>query len=273
MLISEEEYCPICYTNVINGFNSEEAVTFDECGHKFCRECCLEQFKQLIEKAEIDKVRCLDYECLRPVSEKQLEQILTVCDKLELMEKYRRFKASKNLDLDPLVRFCPKPDCGQHMRGEEGAQKLQCPKCSTWICFKCRDEWHGDDVTCEEAMNKQLAGWAEENKDNVSFCPMCRTKIEKNLGCNHMTCGFCKYEFCWSCGASATNAERHFDSGRGCGVKKMDDRVKPGDHLKITKTSKCKEQSWKIGKIVLVVIFFPIVLVFYMPYTQTKKSL
>ena len=30
MLISEEEYCPICYTNVINGVNSQEAVTFDE---------------------------------------------------------------------------------------------------------------------------------------------------------------------------------------------------------------------------------------------------
>ena len=93
--------------------------------------------------------------------------------------------------------------------------------------------WHGELITCEEALNRQLEGWAEENAGNISFCPMCRTRIEKNKGCNHMTCAFCKYEFCWSCGASATNAERHFDIGRGCGVQVMDDKIKPGDHLKL----------------------------------------
>ena len=82
-------------------------------------------------------------------------------------------------------------------------------------------------------MNKQLEGWAEENQGNISFCPMCRTRIEKNKGCNHMTCAFCKYEFCWACGASVTTAERHFEPGRGCGVKMMDESVKPGDHLNL----------------------------------------
>lgn len=47
-----------------------------------------------------------------------------------------------------------------------------------------------------------------------------------------MTCGFCKYEFCWACGTSATSAENHFGSGRGCGVGMMEANIKPGDHLK-----------------------------------------
>ena len=46
-----------------------------------------------------------------------------------------------------------------------------------------------------------------------------------------MTCLFCSYEFCWACGGSATRADRHFEFGRGCGVKQMDDTVKPGDHM------------------------------------------
>ena len=82
-------------------------------------------------------------------------------------------------------------------------------------------------------MNNQLEGWAKENKDKVSFCPMCRTRIEKNEGCNHMTCGFCGYEFCWVCGASATAEDNHFGVLRGCGVDIMDDTKRPGDHLKI----------------------------------------
>ena len=127
-----------------------------------------------------------------------------------------------------MVRWCPKIDCGEHMRAQNAdALQVVCPKCSTKVCFKCRDEWHGE-LSCEEAMKKQLQGWAEENKDNVSFCPMCRTKIEKNKGCNHMTCYFCNFEFCWACGGSASSSEGHF-SGKGCGVKMMDETVKPGD--------------------------------------------
>jgi len=44
-----------------------------------------------------------------------------------------------------------------------------------------------------------------------------------------MTCGFCKYEFCWACGGSASAADDHFGFNKGCGVNMMDDKVKPGD--------------------------------------------
>jgi ariadne-1 len=36
---------------------------------------------------------------------------------------------------------------------------------------------------------------------NTKMCPQpnCRRPIEKNQGCNHMTCKVCGFEFCWIC--------------------------------------------------------------------------
>ena len=75
--------------------------------------------------------------------------------------------------------------------------KLQCPLCDTFVCFSCREEWH-DEPSCEAAFIKKLG--IQDQSKRISFCPMCKLKIQKNEGCNHMTCGVCKYEWCWICG-------------------------------------------------------------------------
>jgi len=34
---------------------------------------------------------------------------------------------------------------------------------------------------------------------NTRPCPRCQLPIEKDEGCNHMTCRKCRYDFCWIC--------------------------------------------------------------------------
>mmetsp|Transcript_46639 Transcript_46639/g.115646 ORF Transcript_46639/g.115646 Transcript_46639/m.115646 type:complete len:213 (-) Transcript_46639:165-803(-) len=42
-------------------------------------------------------------------------------------------------------------------------------------------------------------------------CPRCSTKIQKNGGCNHITCRNCNHEWCWLCGARYEQG--HFKTG------------------------------------------------------------
>ena len=143
-------------------------------------------------------------------------------NKTELYDKYKRFVRKRLMESDPLVRWCTKPGCGMNMKAENmDATKLTCPECSTEVCFKCRDTWHGENKTCQDALRDRFEGWVSENKGNCSFCPCCRTKIEKTTGCNQMACSFCKYQFCWACGAQSVNYS-HFRMGAGCGVGLMD---------------------------------------------------
>ena len=187
----EPEYCTICYTNELKSANSGiveegEVQTFElECGHRFCSECVYELLKQVVERAEVEKVQCLDYECKKPITRHKVKTFLISMNKTELYDKYKRFVRKRLMESDPLVRWCTKPGCGMNMKAENmDATKLTCPECSTEVCFKCRDTWHGENKTCQDALRDRFEGWVSENKGNCSFCPCCRTKIEKTTGCN-----------------------------------------------------------------------------------------
>ena len=132
------------------------------------------------------------------------------------------------------MRWCASPTCETHMRAPNDTVKyLTCPTCGTEVCFACKEVWHGENVSCNDALGKELQAWIEENRDRVSQCPCCKSRIEKTSGCNHMTCYFCKYEFCWACGESASSGDNHWTNG--CGVGMMDSSVRPGDHLKLNR--------------------------------------
>ena len=111
-----------------------------------------------------------------------------------------------------------------------------------------------------------------------------------------MTCYVCKYEFCWACGASAASGDNHFEGFNGCGVRMMDDTVKAGKYATAIDESEeegsgkrrckcsrcpcsCSPFRWLIGccrsisrdccgdwvKILALIIFFPLVCLFYFP--------
>jgi len=86
-----------------------------------------------------------------------------------------------------------------------GDHDFRCPKCTKRYCLKCKVEFHKGS-TCKEYQQ-----WCVENgqadvlfKEFISGtkckqCPGCKKWVEKNEGCDHITCR-CGYEFCYKCG-------------------------------------------------------------------------
>jgi len=78
--------------------------------------------------------------------------------------------------------------------------------CGNSFCFACAQEDH------EPAACESVRVWHIKNKSdgenvnwilsNCKICPQCKVAIEKNQGCNHMTCRNCRHEFCWLCKAN-----------------------------------------------------------------------
>merc|ERR1711988_1305222 len=85
---------------------------------------------------------------------------------------------------------------------------MTCHHCRHRTCYRHRTARHCGktcamyDADMGESEEAQLVQWMEEN---AKRCPKCGEGIEKNEGCDHMTCrpaaGGCGAEFCWRCGA------------------------------------------------------------------------
>ena len=85
---------------------------------------------------------------------------------------------------------------------------MVCDNCESEFCGKCLLTRHEGDCDKHEV---------EFFESNLHYrqCAKCKFIIEKNQGCNHMTCR-CKYQFCYVCGADWNPAHygEHDENGQ-----------------------------------------------------------
>lgn len=195
------------------------------CGHRYCRSC----WKQYLEIAIQDGVECITKKCMWPkcicvVHEEAYKKIVSPT----LYEIYNKFLFRSFVDDNPKVKWCPSPGCTNCVRCERQNRKeaVEC-SCGFSFCFQCGDYDTGNHMpaTCED-----VEGWktkAADESENVTWmiantkkCPKCRSPIEKNGGCMHMTCrknaGGCGFEFCWLCRGPWTEHGSHTGGFYNC---------------------------------------------------------
>ena len=202
-IISEK--CLICEEKLTN---NELKYNLLECLHVYCDDCYYNYFKEKINNNKVEKIKCPEVLCDCIIYNNFIEKKLV--KDIELLEKYIKLRNRKQLMLDPNVQMCPFPDCESYAK--KGDNKyVSCIDKGHKFCFNCLKEWHGE-KSCEIESDKNFEKW--KNSYKVKRCPRCKYFIEKNEGCNHITCSNCQYQFCWLC--LQEYKSDHFDPSGKC---------------------------------------------------------
>ena len=77
--------------------------------------------------------------------------------------------------------------------------------------------WHGNEP-CQIDYNESFEKW--KNANEVKRCPKCKYFVEKNEGCNHITCSNCNYQWCCLClnEYDLNHSDENCPQNSGCGI-------------------------------------------------------
>ncbi|KAG0188443.1 hypothetical protein DFQ28_004823 [Apophysomyces sp. BC1034] len=157
------------------------------CNHRFCRDCYQRYLTQKIcEEGDIRRIECPQDHCTLVVDAKTVN--LLVDNKTN--SKYQTLLNGTYVDDNDFLRWCPAPDCEYAIECHIPNTMLTTIAPTPIVCSLVK-KWL---KKCEE--DSETASWIFTH---TKECPGCQSTIEKNGGCNHMTCKKCRHEFCWVC--------------------------------------------------------------------------
>ncbi|KAI9816582.1 MAG: hypothetical protein M1827_001714 [Pycnora praestabilis] len=201
-------------TEVVRGFMCDICCEDDpgletyamRCGHRYCVDCYRQYLAQKIkDEGEAARIQCPMDGCNRIVDSKSLDLLVAA----DLKDRYQILLTRTYVDDKENLKWCPSPnceyaiDCAVKKRDlTKTVPSVHC-SCGHDFCFGCTLNDHQPAPCslvkkwmkkCED--DSETANWISAN---TKECPKCGSTIEKNGGCNHMTCRKCKHEFCWMC--------------------------------------------------------------------------
>ncbi|KAI3834648.1 hypothetical protein MKX03_005988 [Papaver bracteatum] len=196
--------CGICFDN----YHHDEMYDAG-CGHVFCESC----WKGYIGASVYDGPGCLLLRCPDPAYNAAVCQDMVyklVCE--DGKKKYSDYLLRSYIEDNKSRKWkwCPGPGCGLAIQFEhDGDFKFDSENCDVncecthCFCWNCTEEAHHP-VECSTVKKWNIKNTNEG--ENVTWilahskpCPNCKRPIEKNQGCNSITCSMCRLRFCWIC--------------------------------------------------------------------------
>lgn len=228
--------CEICYIDKVGS----QCVRFVGCNHVYCRDCMSQYLTVRIRDGAVSNLNCPTDKCTSQILPTQVSKLVPS----DLYQRYETILLETQLESMVDVVICPRLACQCPTMIDRETNMGQCPSCQLAFCIYCRQTYHGvtpckmKSVEQRAILDKYVGSSAEEKaflerkygkkqlenmandlasadyvKDKTQHCPHCNAPIEKNDGCNKITCWRCSTNFCWLCGVklNAQNPYSHFN--------------------------------------------------------------
>lgn len=174
--------CTSCFDDVPN----EKAVSLP-CQHKYCAACFSKLVITAIHSEDTFPPKC----CIQEIPRRVLDTYLSPKEMSEYDDKALEYAVAVGSRY-----YCGSPDCAKWIDTRKARRlngALECPHCKFWMCTSCRGAQHRANQDCPQDF---ALGAALEQAERAGWrrCYSCRTMVELNTGCRHITCK-CKAEF------------------------------------------------------------------------------
>ncbi|CAF0942659.1 unnamed protein product [Rotaria sordida] len=201
---SSTRECDVCFV----GKPKQEfyPIYSETCEHSrryICNSCTYDSVKVILNSAMSSQMPCPEIDCSTKWDSHEIRRVLLVANDNLLLKKYDAYQIRQYLENDDKFFWCAH-ECGSgqyHYRRSTRNPKITCILCKKDTCAFHRIKWH-EGMTCNQYDRfypSRDAGTRKWIKRYSKKCPGCQSNIEKNGGCDHITCPKCRYQFCWDC--------------------------------------------------------------------------
>ncbi|KAF0980451.1 hypothetical protein FDP41_013665 [Naegleria fowleri] len=206
----DDPTCPACFCDDVPMRKNPV------CGHRFCEPCWRGYLEVKIKEISgLGQTRINCMECNTALTQDFIFSFFSNAQTFNAKRENERIKmkyienrVDTYVNDHFMVTRCPNaPGCKCVIKKtvDIPLHKVRCVPCDTLFCFQCGKSPHYP-ATCEmfEEFSKKSSSMTEGAsydfiQKNTKPCPKCKRLIDKNGGCNHMTCSMCHHEFCWLC--------------------------------------------------------------------------
>ena len=192
--------CYVCAENLPE--TSFPPLVTVACTHpsQVCQKCTSSWLSSQVESNSLDNIKCA--QCQEKLAHDDIQRLASP----DVWERYRKRLLLSYLSSEAAFHWCINEQCdsGQIHIGTSPI----CGECGMSKCIDHNVPWHTG-LSCElyesrlaYRKGKEEAATMMTLERTTKLCPECELRIEKNEGCDHMTCLRCEFEFCWQCRAS-----------------------------------------------------------------------
>ncbi|KAL5471679.1 hypothetical protein PMIN07_001515 [Paraphaeosphaeria minitans] len=197
--------CAVCSDSI----HIADVPSLSRCTHQAatCVGCFARWIESQLTTQGWNGISCPDVSCNSILTHYDVQAYATP----EVFAQYDMYSMRDALGQVANFKWCRNSACTSGQEHDADGNIFTCAACGHKACVTHDVDWH-EDETCDEYSYRVSGAKEREQKaqDEASVAaisklskkcpgPDCAFNIEKNEGCDHMTCSRCRYEFCWEC--------------------------------------------------------------------------